>query len=78
MDTAKSIARWFIFGMGHVLGISPVLPRQVDMSPYDAIGGDFAAVGNDLRIVMARHPATADEAKALGVPAQLELAGIDH
>jgi hypothetical protein len=78
MKLAPLYLRWFLTGIGHVLGISHTLPpAQVRGSEIEAIGGDFQAVGNDFRYVMERFPARPETARALGQPMrQLELAGM--
>jgi hypothetical protein len=77
MDTALSFARLFIIGMGHVIGISPPVPRpNYECSEYEAIGGDFFAVGNDFRAVMRKYPPNPETARQLGESAQLELTGM--
>jgi|SRR5882724_944965 len=75
MDTALSLARQFIVGMGHVIGITPAVPQpQYKCNEYGVIGGDFLAVGNDLRMVMRKYPPTPDTARQLGQSVQqLEL-----
>ncbi len=77
METAMSLARLVIIGMGHVVGITPAVPQpQHKCNEYGAVGGDFLAVGNDLRMVMRKYPPTPDTARQLGESAQLELSGI--
>ena len=79
MENAVAVARWFVIGMGHVLGISHSLPpnTQNDITVIESIGGDFRAVGNDFCAVMERFPAQPETARALGQPMhQLELAGM--
>jgi hypothetical protein len=77
MQTAMSLARLVIIGMGHVIGITPVLPQPQKCNEYGVIGGDFLAVGDDFRAVMRKHPPTSETARQLGEePAQLELAEI--
>lgn len=77
MKTTHLYIRWFVIGMGHIFGISPNVPKlHAECTEVEVIGSDFRAVGNDLRRVMRRYPATPETAKALGEPAQLELAGI--
>lgn len=76
MNTALSIARLFVIGMGQVIGISPSVPPIQECNAYDVIGGDFRAVGEDLNAVMRKYPPTAEAARQLGESAQLELSGI--
>jgi hypothetical protein len=78
MKSAPLHLRWFLAGMGQVLGISHSLPPvHTSVSEIEAIGGDFRAVGNDLRAIMERFPAQPETARALGQPMrQLELAGM--
>lgn len=77
MKTARTYLRWFLTGMGSVMGISHSLPPSVNVTEVEAIGGDFRAMGNDFRVVMHRHPSTAEGARAIGeTPKQLELVGI--
>lgn len=77
MKNARICIRWFLTGMGSVMGISHSLPPASEMTEIEAVGGDFRVIGNDFRVVMHRHPPTTDEARALGeAPKQLELAGI--
>jgi hypothetical protein len=77
METAMSLARFVIIGMGHVIGITPPVPQpEYKGNEYGAIGGDFVAVGNDLRAIMRKYPPTPDAARELGESAQLELTEI--
>jgi hypothetical protein len=78
METAISLARLVIVGMGHIIGITPAVPQpQYKCNEYGVIGGDFLAVGNDLRSVMRKYPSTPDTARQLGQSVQqLELGGI--
>lgn len=77
MKTARLYLRWFITGMGSVMGISHSLPPVRSVTEVEALGGDFRALGNDFRVIMSRHSPTAETATALGeTPKQLELAGI--
>lgn len=77
MKNARRYLRWFVIGMGHVIGISHNLPNSENRpSAMDAIAGDFRAAGNDLRAVMYRYPAKTETARTLGQPQQLELSGI--
>jgi hypothetical protein len=77
METAISLVRLVITGMGHVIGITPAMPQpEHESNEYGSIGGDFLAVGNDFRNVMRKYPPTPEVAAQLGEPAQLELAGI--
>jgi hypothetical protein len=78
MKSAPLYLRWFLVGMGHVLGISHSLPAaQNETSEIESIGGDFKAVGNDFRSVMDKNPARPETARALGQPIrQLELTGM--
>lgn len=77
MKAAGACVRWFVIGMGHVLGISPAVPKlRAEGTIFEVIGGDFHAVGNDLRTVMHANPATEETARGLGQPTQLNLAGI--
>ena len=77
MKTARCYIRWFIIGIGHIVGISHSLPAAEDhVNPMDAIGGDFRAVGDDLRKVMHRYPAQHETARKLQSAQQLELAGM--
>ena len=76
MQTAEMYIRWFAFGMGSVLGISQAIPRPTHHRTMDAIGGDFRAVGNDIRMIMRKHPATPEVAVQLGEAAQLKLKGL--
>ncbi len=72
-----SLARLVIIGMGHVVGITPAVPRpEYECNEYGVLGGDFLAVGNDFRAVMQKNPPTPETARELGESAQLELAGI--
>lgn len=67
-----------MIGMGQVMGLSHSLtPPQSDVSEIEVIGGDFRAVGNDLRYVMKKYPAREETEHALDQSSrQLELAGI--
>jgi hypothetical protein len=76
MKAARCYIRWFIIGIGQVMGISHSLPAEDHVSPLEAIGSDFRAVGDDLRKVMQRHPARPETARKLQSAQQLELAGI--
>jgi hypothetical protein len=77
METAMSLARLVVIGMGHVIGITPPVPQpECKGNEYGVIGGDFVAVGNDFRTVMRKYPPTPDTARELGESAQLELAEI--
>jgi hypothetical protein len=79
METAMSLARLVVIGMGHVMGITPAVPQpQHKCNEYGVIGGDFWAVGNDFRAVMRKYPPTPETARQLGESAQLELAGISE
>jgi hypothetical protein len=76
-NSDESYLRWFIIGMGHVLGISHSMPKTQDSrTEMEAIGGDFRLVGDDLRNVMKRFPSNTETARTLGQPRQLELAGL--
>jgi hypothetical protein len=78
MKNARLYFRWFICGIGNVIGISHSLPpAENTISVMDAIGGDFRAAGNDLRNVMQRYPARPETARELQSAQQLELAGIN-
>ena len=78
MKPSPLYLRWFLTGMGHVLGISHTLPpAQAHGNEIEAIGGDFQAAGNDFRYVMERFPARPETARVLGQPMrQLELTGM--
>ncbi len=76
MQTAEMYIRWFVLGMGSVLGISQAMPRAAHHKTMDAIGGDFRAVGNDLRTIIRKHPATPEVATQLGEATQLKLKGL--
>lgn len=77
METAMSLARLVIIGMGHVIGITPAVPQpDYKSNEYGLIGGDFLAIGNDFRAVMRKYPPTPDTARQIGESAQLELSGI--
>lgn len=77
MKIARQYFHWFIVGMGHVIGISHSLPpAEAQASVMDAVGGDFRAVGDDLRHVMQCYPARSEAARELQSAQQLELAGI--
>jgi hypothetical protein len=76
MKTVYRSVHWFVIGMGHVLGISPLVTPLTEGTEMEAIGRDFRAVGSDLSQVMRRVPPTPQGAIALGESAQLELSGI--
>jgi hypothetical protein len=77
MKAARYYIRWFIIGVGNIMGISHSLPADEDRSnATDAIGRDFRAVGDDLRKVMKQYPARSETSRKLQSAQQLELAGI--
>lgn len=76
MKTVHRYVHWFVIGMGHALSLSPQMTHLSEGSELDAIGRDFRAVGDDLRTVMRRVPATPETALRMGEAAQLELSGI--
>lgn len=77
MKNAQRYIRWFICGIGNVMGVSQTLPpAEHSVAVMDAIGGDFRAVGDDLRRVMQRYPARPETARELQSAQQLELAGL--
>jgi hypothetical protein len=78
MKAVHSSLRWFLVGMGQVMGISHSLPPpQTGISEIEAIGGDFRAVGNDLRYVIKKYPAREETERAIDQSTrQLELVGI--
>ncbi|MDQ3313581.1 MAG: hypothetical protein M3505_02955, partial [Verrucomicrobiota bacterium] len=64
MKKARHYLRWFFTGMGSVMGISQVMPAaRTDVTEVEAIGGDFRVIGGDLRVVIKRHPASAESAR---------------
>lgn len=76
MKTARCYIRWFIIGIGQIMGISQSLPPQENVNPMEAIGGDFRAVGDDIRKVMDQYPPRPETARKLQSAQQLELTGI--
>jgi hypothetical protein len=76
MKIARCYIRWFIMGIGQVMGISQSLPAEDFANSMEAIGGDFRAIGNDMRKVMRKYPARPETAQKLQSAQQLELTGI--
>lgn len=76
MDAVRNYAHWFVMGMGHVLSLCPLITPISEGTSMDALGRDFQAVGDDLRGVMRRTPATPETALRIGEAAQLEFNGI--
>ncbi|MDQ6938578.1 MAG: hypothetical protein M3119_00300 [Verrucomicrobiota bacterium] len=77
MKLAGQYLRWFVIGMGQVMGISHSAPRaHAQVTEMEAIAGDFGAVGSDFRNVIARNPVDRLKSKQLQQAGQLELAGI--
>lgn len=65
---ARVFLRWFVAGMGSVMGISHSMPPlRNNMIGPEAAQSDIAAVGNDFRSVLKRYPATAETGKTLAV-----------
>ena len=66
MKNAKLYARWFIAGMGSIIGISQTIPPiRGTYTGVEAFQGDINAVGSDFRSVIDRYPATKETAKSL-------------
>jgi len=76
MKSTRCYIRWFIIGIGQVMGISQSLPPQEHVNTMEAIGGDFRAIGNDMRKIMRKYPARPETARKLQSAQQLELTGI--
>jgi hypothetical protein len=77
MKTIHRYAHWFVMGMGQALSLYPLITPLSEGNEMDAMGRDFRAVGNDLRTIMKRVPATPESALRVGErAAQLELIGI--
>ena len=66
MKNAKLYARWFVAGMGSIVGISQSIPpiRGTQTGP-EAFRADINAVGSDFRRVIQRCPATKETADSL-------------
>lgn len=63
MKTVWNYAHWFVIGMGQAISLFPLITPVSEGNEMDAMGRDFRAVGNDLRTVMRRVPATPTAAR---------------
>lgn len=76
MKTVQNYAHWFVIGMGQAISLFPFITPVSEGNEMDAMGRDFRAVGNDLRKVMRRVPATPEAARIGETSGQPDLIGL--
>lgn len=76
MKTVRNYAHWFVIGMGQAISLFPLITPVSEGNEMDAMGRDFRAVGNDLRTVMRRVPATPTAARIGETAGQPDLIGL--